>query len=80
MNITKKKQPCVYHKRRWGEHTVRVEGGGFVETCDSCLDKILNKKRYVCKHCGIPIAGKYDYTPLSVKYHAFGCPRREGAP
>lgn len=76
--ITKKKDPCIFHPRRWSKHTILVEGGGYIEVCENCKDRLLTRNHWMCKYCGIPIKTKRDTMPLDeIWHHAFDCPRRE---
>lgn len=51
--------------------TTLLENGAIV-----CREHDSVNKRYVCKHCHVPMVSKTDHHPILGKSHKKNCPRR----
>lgn len=65
---------CVYHAHNDSVTSIMVEGGGVIEVCQRCKDRILGTE-FICKHCHIPIVSRTDTRAILGREHKKGCPR-----
>lgn len=66
---------CVFHKHRDASQWLMVEGGGSVLVCQECHDRLMYKK-YICKHCKVPVVSNTNTRAILGREHGKHCPRR----